>query len=387
MIGKMASVAAVAVTMLLAAPIARAEGGGAKGVLHIGAFLSLTGQMSLMGEPERKALEMLVEQANTGGGILGRRLKLTVYDDSSDPDKASSAVKRLIENDRADVLIGGSGTPTSMAVLNVVEKAEIPYLSLGGGIGIVEPVRKWTFKVPHTDRMAAEKVLIDIQRRGFTRMALLSENVGFGRSGRDQVLKLAPHYGIEIAADESYGPRDPDVTAQLTKIRSTKGIEVLFVFGTGQGPAVVTRNVRQLGIAFPVYQSHGVASKEFLRLVGRSADGMRLPAAGMAVPDQVRAGDPQKPVVMAFKQAYEARWTEDVTMFAGHAYDAFQIAMDAIGRAGSLDKARVRDEIEATTGFVGTGGIVTMSPGDHLGLTLDAFHMVEVTNGDWVLVD
>lgn len=359
----------------------------AEAPIHLGAFLSLTGQMSLMGVPEKKALELLVDQTNSAGGILGRPLKLTIYDDASDADKAVSAVKRLIDNDRADLLIGGSGTPTSMAVLNVVEKAEIPYLSLGGGVGIIEPVRKWVFKVPHTDRMAAQKVLLDARQRGFTRMALLSENVGFGRSGRDQVLKLAPEHGIEIIADESYGPRDPDVTAQLTKIRATKGVEALFVFGTGQGPAVVTRNIRQLGLTFPVYQSHGVASREFLRLVGRAADGMRLPAAGMAVPEQVRQDDPQKPVVMAFKQAYEARWQEDVTMFAGHAYDAYHMAVAAVKRAGSLDKAKIRDEIEATSGFIGTGGIVTMSPTDHLGLGLDAFHMVEVKDGDWVLVD
>lgn len=360
--------------------------------IHIGAFLSTTGVMSIMGDPERKALELLVEEANAQGGVAGRRLMLTVYDDGSDPEKAATAVKRLIDHDRVDLLIGGSGTPTSMAVLPIVDKAALPYVSLGGGVGIVEPVRHWTFKVPHTDRMAAEKILIDMKRRGIRRMALLSENVGFGKSGRDQTLKMAPAYGIEVVADEVYGPRDPDVTAQLTKIRATPGVEALFVFGTGQGPAVVTRNIRQLGLAVPVYQSHGVASKEFLRLVGTAADGMRLPAAGMAIPDQIPGDDPQKAVVAAFGQAFEARWKQDVTTFAGHAYDAFWIAMRAVERAGGpdkapVDKSRVRDEIEKTKGFVGTGGIVTMTPADHLGLGLDAFHMVEVRNGDWVLVE
>ncbi|MEW5726481.1 MAG: ABC transporter substrate-binding protein, partial [Pseudomonadota bacterium] len=367
MILRRLAVVAVTALALFTTPGTAAE-------IHVGAFLSTTGVMSLMGDPEKKALEQLVEEANARGGVAGHRLRLTVYDDGSDPEKAVTAVKRLIENDKADLLIGGSGTPTSMAVLATVEKAEIPYMSLGGGVGIVEPVRKWTFKVPHTDRMAAEKILLDMKRRGIKRMALLSENVGFGKSGRDQTLKLAPAYGIEVVADETYGPRDPDVTAQLTKIRATPGVEALFVFGTGQGPAVVTRNIRQLGLAVPVYQSHGVASKDFLRLVGTAADGMRLPAAGMAVPDQLRDGDPQKPVVDAFRRAFEARWKEEVNMFAGHAYDAFWIAMNAVERAGGPDKARVRDEIERTRGFIGTGGIVTMTPADHLGLGLDAFH-------------
>ncbi|MBX9635542.1 MAG: ABC transporter substrate-binding protein, partial [Magnetospirillum sp.] len=241
-------------------PAARADG-----ELRLGAFLSLTGTYTFMGDPEKKALELLVERANTVGGVLGRPIRLITYDDASEPEKAMSAAKRLIENDSVDLIIGGSGTPTSMAVLPLMEKAGMPFVSMGGGIGIVDPVRPWTFKIPHTDRMGAEKVLADVKRRGLTRLALLSENVGFGKSGRDQVLKLAPPMGIEVVADEIYGPKDADVTPQLTKIRGTPGVDALFVFGTGQGPAVVTRNIRQLGLSMPVYQSHGVASKEFLR--------------------------------------------------------------------------------------------------------------------------
>lgn len=354
---------------------------------RLGAFLSLTGTYTFMGDPEKKALELLVERFNDEGGVLGRPIRLISYDDASEPEKAMSAAKRLIENDRVDLIIGGSGTPTSMAVLPLMEKAGMPFVSMGGGVGIVEPVRSWTFKIPHTDRMGAEKVLADLKRRGLTRLALLSENVGFGKSGRDQVLKLAPSMGIEVVADEVYGPKDSDVTPQLTKIRGTTGGQALFVFGTGQGPAVVTRNIRQLGLTMPVYQSHGVASKEFLRLVGGAADGMRLPAMALAVVDQLPPDDPQKPVAQAFKAAFEQRWHQEATIFAGHAYDAFAMVMAAVKRAGSADKARLRDEIEQTKGLIGTGGIFTMSPQDHLGLDLGSFHMVEIRNGDWVLVD
>jgi branched-chain amino acid transport system substrate-binding protein len=340
-----------------------------------------------MGDPEKKALEQLVERANSEGGLNGRTIRLITYDDASEPEKAISAVKRLIDHDRVDLIIGGSGTPTSMAVLPLVEKAAIPFVSMGGGVGIVEPVRKWTFKIPHTDRMGAEKVLGDLKRRGLTKMALLSENVGFGKSGRDQVLKLAPTMGIDVVADETYGPKDADVTPQLTRIRSTAGVQALFVFGTGQGPAVVTRNIRQLGLTLPVYQSHGVVSKEFLRLVGGAADGMRLPAMALPVAEQLPASDVQKPVALAFKAAFEARWNQECTIFAGHAYDAFAIVRDAARRAGSTDPAAMRDAIETTKGLVGTGGIFTMSPSDHLGLDLGSFHMVEIRNGDWALVD
>lgn len=355
--------------------------------LRLGAFWSITGTYAFMGDPEKKTLEMLVEQTNARGGVLGRPIRLIGYDDASEPERAMSAVKRLIDNDRVDLIIGGSGTPTSMAVLPLVDKAALPYVSMGGGIGIIEPVRKWTFKVPHTDRMGAEKVLADLRRRGLTRLALLSENVGFGKSGRDQVLALAPAWGIQVVVDESYGPKDPDVTPQLTKVRGRADVDALFVFGTGQGPAVVTRNIRQLGLTLPVYQSHGVASKEFLRLVGGAADGMRLPAMALTVAEQLPDGDPQKPVALAFKAEYEARWKQDVTHFAGHAYDAFAIVMDALRRAGTAEREAVRDAIEATRGLVGTGGVFTMAPNDHLGLGLSSFHMVEIRRGDWVLVD
>lgn len=379
---KRAAWAALALALAMGPDPARA----AEDEVRLGAFLSTTGVMSIMGEPEKKALEMLVEQANAEGGLLGRKIRLIAYDDGSDPEKAATFAKRLIESDQVDLLIGGSGTPTSMAVLPIVEKAQMPYISMGGGVAIVEPVKKWVFKVPHTDRMAAEKVFIDMKRRGFRKIALLSENVGFGKSGRDQSLALAPAFGLEVVADEVYGPKDPDVTAQLTKIRATPGVEALFVFGTGQGPAVVTRNIRQLGLAMPVYQSHGVASKDFLKLVGNSADGMRLPAAAMAVADQLPADSPQRPVVAAFKAAYEARYKSEATTFAGHGWGAFTMAAEAIRRAGSTDKAKVRDEIERTRDFVTPDGVITMSPADHLGLGLGSFHMVEIRNGEWVLV-
>lgn len=349
----------------------------------IGSFLSLTGSASFLGEPEKKTLELYVEKINAAGGVLGRPLKLIVYDDATDAEKSASFAKRLIEQDGVDLVIGGSGTPTSLAAVPLMEKAGMPYLSLGGGVAITEPVRSWVFKVPHTDRMAAEKVVADMKSRGIQAIALLSENIGFGKSGRDQTLAAAERAGIRILADEVYGPKDPDVTAQLTRIRTTPGVEALFIFGTGQGPALASRNIRQMGLTLPVYQSHGVASKEFLRLVGDAAEGMRLPAASLTVADQLAADDPQRPVVLAFKAAYEEAFKSEVTTFAGHAWDALHLAIEALKRAGSTDKAQFRTALEATSHFIGTGGIFTFSPTDHLGLTLDAFHMVEVRNGDW----
>ena len=355
--------------------------------IRIGSFLSLTGPYAVMGDPEKKTLELYIERLNAAGGVLGRTIELIAFDDASDPARAASLMKRLIESERVDFVIGGSGTPTSLAAIPLAEKAGLPYLSLGCGFQYIYPVKTSVFKMPHPDRLVAEKVLVEMQARGLTRIGLLSENVGFGKSGREQTVQVAVRMGIDIAADESYGPKDADVTAQLTRIKATPDVQALFIFGTGAGPAVAIRNVRQIGLSLPVYLTHGVASKDFLRLVGTAADGMRLPAAGLAVAEQLADGDSQKAMVLDYKTLYEAAFKEEVSQFGGHALDALNIAVAALKQVGSTDKARFRDAVERTANYMGTGGSVTFSPSDHLGLKLESLHMVEVRDGAFALSD
>jgi branched-chain amino acid transport system substrate-binding protein len=202
---------------------------------------------------------------------------------------------------------------------------------------------------------------------------------------RAECLKVAPNHGVQIVADETYGATDTDMTAQLTKIRGS-GAQAVLNAGFGQGPAIVTRNYRQVGITLPLYQSHGVASKEFIKLAGDAANGVRLPAAALLVADLLDAGDPQKPVVTAYRDTYEGRYKSDVSTFGGHAYDGLMLAVDAIRAAGGTDRAKLRDALESTRGYIGTGGVVNMSATDHMGLDLSAFRMLEVKNGTWSLV-
>jgi branched-chain amino acid transport system substrate-binding protein len=284
-------------------------------------------------------------------------------------------------------MVGGTTTGATLAMMPLFEEAQIPLISLAGAIQIIEPVRKWVFKTPHTDKMACEKIFENLKLRTFTKIAMISGTDGFGTSMRAQCLKVAGNYGIQIVADETYGPRDTDMTAQLTKIKNTAGVQAVVNPGFGQGPAIVTRNYAQLGMsATPLYESHGVASKSFIELAGPAADGVRLPAAALLVGDKLPDADPQKKVVVDYKQAYEASAKQPVSTFGGHAYDGLFILVDAMKRVNSVDSDKVRDEIEKTKGFVGTGGIVTMSPTDHLGLDLSAFRMLEIKGGDWTLI-
>ncbi len=354
--------------------------------IKIGAFLAVTGPASFLGDPEQKTLDMYVERINAAGGVLGRKLQLISYDAAGDAEKARTFTKRLIEQDKVDLIIGGTSTGETMAAVPLVEQAQIPFISLAGAVVIIEPVKKWVFKTPHTDRMACEKIFTDMNERKLSKLALITGAGGFDKSLRSQCIAVAPKYGIEIVADESYGAADTDMTAQLTKIKGTPGVQAVMNCGFGQGPAIVTKNYRQLGITQPFYQSHGVASKDYIKLSGGAAEGVRLPAAALLVADVLPASDPQKPVVTAYSNDYSARFKSDVSTFGGHAYDALMIAVEAIKRAGGTDKARVRDEIEKTKGLMGTGGQFNMSPTDHMGLDLTAFRMLEVRNGNWTLV-
>ena len=354
--------------------------------LRVGAFLSVTGPAAFLGDPEQKTLEMLVERLNAGGGVAGRKLKLVVYDDAGDAEKARTFTKRLLEQDKVDVIVGGTTTGTTMAAIPLAEQAGTLFISLAGAVGIVEPVRKWVFKTPHTDKMACEKIFADMRVRKLTKLALISGTGGFDKSMRGECLKVVGSYGVEVVADESYGAADTDMTAQLTKIKATPGVQAVLNAGFGQGPAIVTRNFRQLGLTAALYQSHGVASKEFVRLAGDAAEGVRLPAPALLVAELLADGDPPKPVVVGYKRDYEARYKSDVSAFGGYAYDGLMLVVDALRRTGSADRAKLRDALEATRGYVGTSGIVNMSASDHMGLDLSAFRMLEVRQGNWVVV-
>ncbi len=357
-----------------------------KDSIRVGAILSTTGPAAYLGDPQLKTLQTYIGQINQDGGVLGRKLELVHYDDASEAGKANGFAKRLIDDDKVDFLIAGTTTGATMAMAPLVEKAGIPLISLSGAVVVVEPVKKWIFKTPHTDRRAAEKVFEDMKKRGFTKVGLLSETSGFGQSGAKETKLVAQKYGITLVADETYGPKDTDVTAQLTKIRGVADIQALLVFGLGQGPAVVTKNAAQLGMKLPLYQSHGVASNEFLKLAGSAAEGVRMPSPALLVANSLAANDPQRPLVTSYAATYWKQYKDEPSTFGGYALDALMLGVQAIKTAGGTNKEAVRSALEKTRGFMGTTGQFNMSATDHMGLNLSAFRMVEVKNGNWSLL-
>ena len=363
--------------------------GAAQAEIRLGASLSATGGAAFLGDPEAKTIEMLVEQLNEAGGIDGEEIALTLYDDGGDPNKARTFATRLVEDDEVVAIIGGSTTGTTMSILSVAESEGIPFISLAGAISIIDPVRDYVFKTPHTDRMACEKIFTDMQAQGITKVGMISGTDGFGASMQAQCKEVAGDYGVEIVADETYGPQDADMTPQLTRIRNTDGVQAVLNPGFGQGPAIVTRNVAQLGFDVPLYQSHGVASNAFIELAGAdAAEGVRLPGTALLIADSLSEDDPQYDVVTSYTTAYRDAYGQETSTFGGYAHDAFALMVEAMKRSGDPeDPQAIRDALEETSGLVGTTGTYSFSPEDHLGLDLSAFRMLEVKDGGWQPVE
>jgi len=357
----------------------------AAGTIRIGGLFAVTGPASFLGEPEKKTLEMLVKEANSKGGINGMQLEAVIYDTAGDATKAVQLATRLIKDDKVSVIIGPSTTGESMAVIPVAEKEKIPLISCAAGIKITDPAKYWVFKTPANDHVAAEKILNYMSKQKQKTIALLTVTDGFGSSGREQIKALAKQKGFTIVADEVYGPKDTDMTAQLTKIRGIKP-DAIICWGTNPGPAVITKNVRQLGLKVPLYMSHGVASKKFIELAGaEAAEGVMLPAGKLAIYDVLAKNDPQYRMLKDYDQAYKKAYGSEASTFGGYAYDAFLLATSAIKKAGSTPE-QIRSGLEQTRNLSSISGIFNMSPKDHNGLDLSAFEMVRIAKGDWTMV-
>lgn len=353
--------------------------------IRIGALFSVTGPASFLGEPERKTLEMLVKEINGRGGIKGSLVELVVYDTQGDATKAVQLANKLIKNDKVVAIIGPSTTGETMAVIPIAEKEQIPLVSCSAGIKITDPVKKWVFKTPANDHVAAEKILIHAAKMKQKNLAFISVSDSFGASGREQFKALAAKKGFRIVADEVYGPKDTDMTAQLTKIKAAKP-DAIVCWGTNPGPAIVTRNLKQLAINVPLYQSHGVASKKYIELAGaENAEGVMLPAGKLTIFDRLPAKDPQLKLLKSYDQAYRKEYNVEASTFGGYAYDAFQLIVNAVKTSGAAPAA-IRDGIEKTKKMVGISGVFNMSATDHNGLDLSAFEMVKVSRGDWILI-
>lgn len=352
--------------------------------IKIGALFAVTGPAAFLGEPERNSAKMVIDEINKAGGIKGRKLELIAYDTAGDATKAVQLATKLIKDDKVVAIIGPSTTGETMAVIPVVEKEQIPLISCSAGSKITDPVKKWVFKTAQNDALAVGRIFEYLQKSKQTNVSILTVSDGFGASGREQLKSQAVKYGITIVSDDTYGPKDTDMTAQLTKIRGSHA-QAIICWGTNPGPAVIAKNARQLGIKTPMFMSHGVSSKKFIDLAGEAAEGIKLPSGKVVVADMLSGSDKQKKSLIAFVKDYQKHYKAEGDHFGGHAWDAVMLIRNAVEN-GADSAASIRDQLEKTKAFAGIGGNFTYSPQDHAGLGKDAFVLVEVKNKDWVIV-
>jgi branched-chain amino acid transport system substrate-binding protein len=272
-------------------------------------------------------------------------------------------------------------------VLEVSQKAKLPLISCAAGVGITAPAneRQWVFKTAQTDQMAVTRIFQYLQKHNLTKLAILTVSTGFGLSGKEQLEAQAPKFGLTIVANEAFGEKDTDMTPQLTKIRGANA-QAVICWGTGPAPALVAKNMKQLGFTIPLVQSHGAASSKFIELAGDAADGIIMPAGKLVVYKQLPDSDPQKKVCQTYDEMYRKKFNVPASSFGGYAYDAMQMLKLALENVGT-DKAKIRDSLEGTKNYVGVSGIFNMSPEDHNGLTPDAFVMVKIEGGQFKLID
>jgi branched-chain amino acid transport system substrate-binding protein len=352
--------------------------------IKIGALLAVTGPASFLGAPEARTLELLAEELNAKGGIGGRKVELVVKDTGASPEKAISFAKQLVDEEKVFAIIGPSTSGETMAVKAVAEEGKTLLLSCAAAEVIVNPVARYVFKTPQKDSYAVAKIFGQMRQAGIVRIGVLTSNTGFGKAGKEQIEKLAPEHGIQIAVNEVYDKAATDLTAEATKLKAAN-VQALLNWSIEPAQSIVLKNVRQLGLTIPIFQSHGFANIQYVKAAGAAAEGVVFPAGKLVVADLLPDRDPQKPVLLAYKRAYEARYKEDVSAFGGHAWDAFMILTRALREVGP-NREKVRSAIEEMRGFVGTAGIFDFSPADHNGLGMDSFEMLTVKDGRFAIL-
>jgi len=356
----------------------------------IGAVFSVTGGGSFLGDPEKKTAEMIRNEINKQGGIDGHPIELIIVDDESDAIKCNLAVKKLIKTDKVPVIIGPSITGTSLAAVGVAEEARIPLISCAASYKIVTPPpsesRKWIFKVAPSDSLVVQRMYDYMKSKEISKVAIMTASDAFGASGREELLKFAPANGITIVADERFGPQDTDLSAQMTKIRSSHP-QAIINWSIGPTQILAVKTWRDLAMdSIPLYQSHGFGSLKNVELLGKASEGVLLPLSRVNVGGLLPDGQPQKKVILEYKASYETRFKEPISSFGGHAWDSMHLAVSAL-RAVGPDPAKIREYIENTKGFVGMHGIFNMSAQDHNGLSKDDLEMIVVRDGKWALAE
>jgi len=355
--------------------------------IKIGAVFSVTGAAAKLGGPEKNAALMIQDEVNASGGINGRQIEVIIEDDGGDPENTQKAITKLISRDNVVAIIGPTRSGCGFAAAPICEESGVPLVSCAAAYVQLfmdrnpsNPAYKYVFKTPQNDSHCARTIFADCVKKGYKKVAIITGTTGFGAAGRAQLIESVKDFGIEIVADETYPPDASDLTPILTKIKTTNP-QALINWSIVPAQKLIAGQVKQINLNVQLYQSHGFGNPANIT---EAAEGILFPAGRLLVMGDIDRSAKQYSVLSKFKSDYEAKYNENVSTFAGHAYDALWLILNAI-KAHGADKNNIRSGLERTQEFVGTAGIVNMSSTDHCGLTDDAFVLQTVKNGEFRL--
>jgi branched-chain amino acid transport system substrate-binding protein len=354
----------------------------------VGVTLSATGPAASLGIPERNTFQMLPTS------IGGEKIRWIILDDASDTTRAVTNTRKLISEDKVDVVVGSTVTPNSLAMVDIVAEAETPMISMAASARIVDPANPathWVFKVPQNDSLMADAIAIHMKANGVKTLGYIGFNDAYGDSWLAEIKRSAQTAGIRVVDDEKYNRNDASVTGQVLKLVAAKP-DAILIGASGTPGATPEKELAARHYTGKVYQTHGVANPDFLRVCGADCNGTYLPIGPMLVYEQLPESNPVRKIAAQYITQYEEKYGKDSrTTFGGHAYDTFMLLSHAVpealkkARPGTKEfRAALRDALESAN-VIGTHGVFAMSPQDHNGLDNRARVMIRIENGKWVL--
>ena len=360
--------------------------GAALADITIGVSVSATGPAASLGIPEKNTFALLPPT------IAGEKVKWVVLDDAADSSNAVKNARKMISEDKIDILIGSSTVPTSLGLVEVANETKTVQLALAPILPAADK-RAWVFVMPQSSAVMASAIVEHMQASGVKTMGFIGYNDPFGEGYYKEVAPLAEKAGIKIVASERYNRTDTSVTAQILKIVSANPEAVLIV-GSGTPAALPHSTLFERGYKGKIYQSHGAGNRDFIRVGGKAVEGGVLPVGPMLVYEQLADSHPLKKLGGDYVRAYEgAHGVDSRSTFGGHAYDAYLLIVRAAPEALKKAKpgtpefrAALRDAIENVKEMPATNGVYSMSATDHGGLDARARVLVRIEGGTWKLV-
>jgi branched-chain amino acid transport system substrate-binding protein len=360
------------------------------GTIKVGVSVSQTGPAASLGIPQRNSVALLPAE------IAGQKVEYILLDDATDSTKAVANTRKLIDEDNIDVLIGPSITPAALAMIDIVGEKKVPMIALAASAKIIEPPtgsRAWVFKTPQNDSLMADALAANMAASGVKSVAFIGFNDSYGDGWLTEITRALAEKGIKLGATERFARNDTSVTGQVLKIVST-GPDAVLIVGAGSPAALPAKALMERGYKGRVYQTHGAANADFLRVSGKDVEGEVLPAGPVLVADQLTDGNPIKKVAQGYAHAYEAKYgAGSMATFGAHLFDAGLLLSAAVpealtkGQPGTVEfRSALRDALEHQQGVVMTQGVATMSPTDHNGFDTRARVMVTIKDGKWVLL-